>query len=449
MTTGKLLKSLLDIAGLSQKSFADSMFTSPSKLSKLINGNILLSQKEASDFSEQACRILANEIYEPNCCFKLKNLFPFIVDFSSRNELYQFLLAAFSYTMILDLEAADESVSDRTISDLHYSGSRPCKYMFCIICSDYLTREIPGEYEFFTSLPRYSDKYIECFEHIMPLIPPGKLKISMQQFIDLQARQETGVRYGDGIAQKIFKEEEYSDLCFWQLDFESSNHFLMLRNQFILLFNEYVGGTPQVTLIRNRAQLDSYAVFVESAMHKASRRSFCQENVADFLNQKADGNEEVRSKMRAISQLVQTLDSAEFPDPLDFFNNILKNDAVFYITSDALTDFLLSSSISAQLLKIEDLPLEKRIKYVRNFYKYLDQYKNGQINIIESHVFSLVIICQASNSLICLINVPKNSLKYHILLTESIADEVKNWAALSAVDSFHFIKTLMRQVRDQ
>ena len=449
MTSGTLLKSLLDIAGLSQKSFADSLFISPSKLSKLIHGNIFLSQKEASDFSEQAARILANEIYEPNCCFKLKDLFPFIIDFSSRNELYEFLLTAFTYTIILDLEAADESVSDRTIRNLHYSGTKPCRYMFCIICSDYLTRERLSKYEFFTSLPRYSDKYIECFDHIMPLIPTGKFKISMQQFFYLQRKPAAGFRYRDGFARRIFQEEEYSDLYFWQLDFESSNHFFMLKNQFILLFNEYVGGTPQVTLIRNRAQLNHYTAFVESAMQKASRRSFCQENVADFLNHKADRDEEVRNKMRVISQLAQTMDSTEFPDLLQFFNSILEDGAAFYITSDALADFLFSRSISEQLLKIEGLSLINRIKHLRNFYKYLDQHKNKQINIIDSHVFSVVIICQGSNSLICLINIPRNNLKYHILQTQSIADEMAEWAKLSAVDSFQFIKTLMRQVRDQ
>ncbi|NLV99500.1 MAG: helix-turn-helix transcriptional regulator [Clostridiaceae bacterium] len=449
MTTGTLLKSLLDIAGLRQKSFADRMFTSPSKLSKLINGNILLSRKEANDFSERAARILANEIYEPNCYYKLQDLFPFIVNFSSRNELYQFLLAAFSYTINLDLESADVAVSDRTKTDLHCSGPKQCKYMFCIICSDYLTREILEEYEFFSSLPRYSDRFIECFEDIVPLIPAGKYKMSMQQFFYLHGKNTARVGYGEDIVAKIFEEEEYSDLYFWKLDFESSNHFFMLKNQFILLFNEYVDGTPQISLLRNRAQLDRYTAFVDSAMERASRRSFNQNNVSDFLNQSADENEEVRSKMRVISELAQIIDSTDFPDPLHFFNNLLKNDAALFITSDALADFLFSRNIAEQLLKIEGISLGKRIKYVKNFYKYLDKQKDKRINIIESHVFSLVIICQGNYSLICLINVAKNILKYHIVHTEAIAGEMTKWAALSAIDSSQYIKTLMRQVRDQ
>ena len=153
--------------------------------------------------------------------------------------------------------------------------------------------------------------------------------------------------------------------------------------------------------------------------------------------------------MRVISHLAQTMDSTEFPDPLQFFNSILEDGAAFYITSDALADFLFSRSISEQLLKIEGLSLINRIKHLRNFYKYLDQHKNKQINIIDSHIFSVVIICQGSNSLICLINIPRNNLKYHILQTQSIADEMAEWAKLSAVDSSQFIKTLMRQVRDQ
>ncbi len=298
-------------------------------------------------------------------------------------------------------------------------------------------------------MPRYSDRFIECFEDIVPLIPAGKYKMSMQQFFYLHGKNTARVGYGEDIVAKIFEEEEYSDLYFWKLDFESSNHFFMLKNQFILLFNEYVDGTPQISLLRNRAQLDRYTAFVDSAMERASRRSFNQNNVSDFLNQSADENEEVRSKMRVISELAQIIDSTDFPDPLHFFNNLLKNDAALFITSDALADFLFSRSIAEQLLKIEGISLGKRIKYVKNFYKYLDKQKDKRINIIESHVFSLVIICQGNYSLICLINVAKNILKYHIVHTEAIAGEMTKWAALSAIDSSQYIKTLMRQVRDQ
>jgi len=449
MTTGKLLKSLLDIAGLSQKSFAGSISISSSKLSKLINSNIFLSRKEASDFFERASRILANEIFEPDCWFKLQSLFPFVVKFRSRHELYQFLLTAFSYSNVLDREAADKSVPDRSRKDLHYFGTQECKYIFYIISSDYLTRDIQQKHEFFSSLPRYSDKYIECFEDIVPLLPAGKFNISMQQFIYLQRKTDARIRYGEGNVEKIFEEEEYSDLYFRQLDFVSSNHFFMLKNQFVLLFNEYVAGAPQITLIRNLAQLDHYSKFVDSAMEKAGRRSFCQNSVTDFLNRKADEDEEVRDKMRVIYDLAQIMDSTDFPDPLHFFDSILKNDAAFFITSDALAGFLFSRSISEQLLKIEEISLGKRINYVRNFYKYLDEHKNSRINIIESHVFGVVIACRGKSSLICMVNVPKNCLKYHILPTEAIADEMTKWAGLSAIDSTLFIKTLMRQVRDQ
>ena len=367
----------------------------------------------------------------------------------SRHELYQFLLSAFSYSIVLDREAADKSVSDRSRKDLHYFGTQECKYIFCIITSDYLTRDIQQKHEFFSSLPRYSDKYIECFEDIIPLIPPKKFKMNMKQFFQLQGKFSGPVRSGKGMVERIFKEEEYSDLYLWELEFESDNHFFMLKNHFVLLFNEYVDGTPQITLIRNQNQLDHYSDFVDAAMKKAGLRSFRQDNVKDFLEQKADKYEEVRSKMRVLSDLAGIIDSTDFLDPLLFFDSLLKNEAALYITSDALIDFLFSRSISDQLLKIENIPLPDRIKYVREFYKYLDEHKNSRINIIESHVFGVVIVCRGKSSLICMVNVPKNCLKYHILPTEAIADEMTKWADLSAIDSTLFIKTLMRQVRDQ
>ena len=95
MTTGDLLKALLDIANLKQKSFAERMYTSPSKISKIISGKLLVSSVEANSFSEQAARIIADEVFENNCYFKFRDIFPVIFDFSSRYDLNDFLYSAF------------------------------------------------------------------------------------------------------------------------------------------------------------------------------------------------------------------------------------------------------------------------------------------------------------------------------------------------------------------
>ena len=57
MNTGELLESLLGIANMKQRVFAENMYASPSKISKIINGKLTVSAAEARSFSQQAARI--------------------------------------------------------------------------------------------------------------------------------------------------------------------------------------------------------------------------------------------------------------------------------------------------------------------------------------------------------------------------------------------------------
>lgn len=449
MTTGELLSALLDIAGISQKHFAESMFTSPSKISKLINGNILLSIKEATDFSEQASHILAREIFDSNCHVKLQKFFPFNLNFASRHDLYQFILLAFLYAITLDKEAAHKTGSDRQKEDLHYSGTRQIQYMFCIICSDYLRRCPKQKLEFYSSIPQFSGPYAKIFGEVMVLIPPGECNITMHQLAFSPLSQSGRQKYKTDIVERIFEREEFSDLYFWQVDSESSNHIFMLQNHFALLFNQQLDGIPQMSVFRSKSQLERFNEFISSTMKKATLTSFGKDELEGFLSKDTDGYVEVRTKIRAMSELGKSMDNSDLPSAVQFFDKILEDETSIYITSDALEAFLFSRNISEKLFKSEEVSLQERLSYLKDFSRYLEEYKNNSINIIESQVFSIIVLCKGADSFICLINVPNNTLKFHIIASEVIAFELAEKTRNYAIDVSSYIKSLIRQVRKQ
>lgn len=108
MRTCYLLTSLFEIAGLTQKKFSELMDMSPSTVSQICSGQQLVRMNEAASFSSKAARILANYIFNYQCCSKFKDLFPIIIEFYSRQELEEFLEQAFHYALDNDWEAATD-----------------------------------------------------------------------------------------------------------------------------------------------------------------------------------------------------------------------------------------------------------------------------------------------------------------------------------------------------
>lgn len=102
MDTGSLLKSLLNIAGYTQKDFAGMISLSPSTFSKIINGKYQIHSSDTVPFSTNCARILAQKIYEHNCYYKLGGIFPIICKFSSRQNLEHFFFLAFQYVINQD-----------------------------------------------------------------------------------------------------------------------------------------------------------------------------------------------------------------------------------------------------------------------------------------------------------------------------------------------------------
>lgn len=449
MTTGYLLSSLLNIAELTQKNFAERMFASPSKVSKLINGNIFVSQKEAAEFSAHAAHIFATEIFEPNCYIKFKEIFPFILNFTSRSDLFDFLLNALLYAISMDQESEYEAGYGSAPRDLNYSGMKLTQYMFCIICSDYLIRQSPAKLEYYSSIPQYFGYFVSFFDEIISLVSPGDFILTMHQFVHTQPNPVNRDEYKVSVVDKIFEEEEYSDVYYLDIDFKSTNHFFILKDHFVLLFSQYVDGTPQLTLMRSETQLEHYIDFISSTLEKASLRSFRQDKLPPFPVLEDDAFQEVSEKIRIIAELTKPRAASEHPDTAKFIADILEGDAAIYFSTDAVEAYMFSKKIFKPLLNVEELPLEKRVSTFSKVLLQVGGNYRGQIKLFDSRAFAMIVECQGPYSLTCVINVPSGLLKYHIVDTEFISAEMSAKTADSMIDARSFFQNLMRQTASE
>lgn len=236
MTTGDLLKALLDIANLKQKSFAERMYTSPSKISKIISGKLLVSSVEANSFSEQAARIIADEVFENNCYFKFRDIFPVIFDFSSRYDLNDFLYSAFQYTIEQDRDANGDP-SGLSHNNKYYSGNKQVLYMTSIILSDYLKADKRDRLVFYSSLQQFFGHYASLLDKLIILPAKMKREIIFHQLFDQDHFKTLSQEYKANILESLFESELYSDFYRWQAKVDSSKPFLLLEDKVIMLYD--------------------------------------------------------------------------------------------------------------------------------------------------------------------------------------------------------------------
>ncbi|NLC26281.1 MAG: hypothetical protein GX777_06645, partial [Fastidiosipila sp.] len=141
MKTASLLEELIAIAAITKKDLAAAVSLSPSGLSRFLTGQHSLDLRDHKNFSLGSAQLLASAIYKPNCFRKLTGIFPFIYDFSSKNDLEIFLYNAISYTLEHDFAVSNEIFPDYQDKDYFYYNHRQVLNMTCIILSDILQTE--------------------------------------------------------------------------------------------------------------------------------------------------------------------------------------------------------------------------------------------------------------------------------------------------------------------
>lgn len=449
MKTGRLLKSLLDIADITQKSFAESVFTSPSTISKIITGKHLVSPSEEKSFSAKAARILADNIYESNCYFKFKDILPVICDFTSKHDLEQFLLKAFMYSIELDRENSEDTVN-RDRPSKYYSGRKQIIHMFCIITSDYLRTDRHELLEFYSALP-LSLGYAQLGLDEIKVVPPElRRELIFNQLFDSNQCMHGADDCAVESIKAIFMTEQYTELYRWQATLDPTKPFLLLKGKYIILFNRQIDGTPQMTLVTNTLELDNIYDYIAVIMSKAKRLTYTESDIEGFLNDKPmSGERLVDSKIRAISELspVEAVADEVVEEIRLLMHVFVEDDAGIYISADVLKAFVFSQEVFIPVLREIEIPMSDRIKILNIIREYVDRNKDSHIYILNIPMNSITIVSQDNPSLICLINPYTKKVKYHLVDTDTLKEELGKISPKSLINVSAYVSNLIDQAQ--
>ncbi len=442
MNTGELLKSLLDIANLKQKAFAESMYASPSKISKIINGKLTISAAEARSFSEQAARFFADELYEDNCYFKFRDIFPVILDFSSWHDLNDFLFSAFQYSIEQDIETA-EHPDGRNYRNKYYSGSKQILYMYCIILSDYLKRDLNEPLELYSSLQRFFGFYANLMNKVIILLPEKRWQLRLNQFYNQDHLNTLAQEYKSDILMSLFKTELFADLYRWQLNVDASKPFLLVQGKFIMLFDRQIDGTPQLALIRNPSELNHFNDLIMDKLKEARCMTFNSDTIQEYLDREAAKTESLEIDKK-IKVLLSTTPAGygreqEGDQVANFYGNLLEDGTSIYMSADSIATFLFKAEVIVPDLLTVDLDVDARIDYLTRIRNYVDSIKQTSVNVINTPLNSLSLLLDGDWSLISLVHPLSQKVKYHIFASDLIGPELENARTVSGINVSDYI----------
>lgn len=452
MNTGELLKSLLHISNMKQKTFADNVFASPSKISKIINGKLLVTTAETKSFSEQAARIFAEELYDNNCYYKFRDIFPIIFDFNSRYDLNDFLYSAFQYTIEQDREAAGDP-RGRSHENKYYSGKQHILYMYCIILSDYLKRDRHELFESFSAMQQFFGYYAELLSKIIVLPPDMQREIIFHQFFDPDHLKTLAHEHKNNILMTIFETELYTDLYRYETKIDANKPFLLVKDKFIMLFDKQIDGTPQLTLIRNPSELDNFYKLIMNKTQDARCMTFNTDSIGEYLER-----EEAETDNLLVDEKIRVFLSAtpleEKTNPEDnrvesFYGKLLEDGTSIYMSADSLEAFLFRSEITIPFFSTVDLDLESRIEYLARIRDHLETIKPAPVYVINTPLNSLSLLINGDWSLVSLVHPLSKRVKYHIFDSDLIGPELKNVASQSDINASDYIDRLISQARKQ
>ncbi|HHU07261.1 MAG TPA: helix-turn-helix transcriptional regulator [Clostridiaceae bacterium] len=451
MKTGRLLKSLLDIADITQKNFAESIYTSPSTISKIITGKHLVSSSDEKSFSAKAARILADNIFETNCYFKFRDILPIICDFISKHDLEQFLLKAFMYAIEIDRENSEDSVNINRPTK-YYVGRKQIMHMVCIITSDYLRTDRHELLEFYSALP-LSFGYSQLGLDEIKVVPPAlRRELIFNQLFDpgqcLRGADDCIVEN----IETVYTTEQYSELYRWQATLDPTKPFLLLKDKYIILFNQQIDGTPQMTVITNKPELDNIYDHIAAIMSKAKRLTYTESDIEEYLNDKSVTEERlIDSRIRAISEMSPTGTPAdEIVEGIrQLMQTFVQDDVSIFISADVLNAFVFSKEVLVPVLRDIEIPLRDRIKILEIIRDYMEANKHANIHIINISLHSITVLCLDQPSLICLINPFSKKAKYHLVDSNVLKEQMEKSSAKSFINAYRYISNLIDQAQER
>ncbi|MEG0249335.1 MAG: hypothetical protein RR561_01755 [Peptostreptococcus sp.] len=430
MKISELLENLFSIAGVQKTDFAIAMNISPSSLSKILSGKTIPIAEEKNQFSKKAAHFFAESIYEYDCHLKFKNIFPLLYDFRSMYELKVFLIHAIDYALENNYSSRkNDAIFEHNNKTDSFIGRESVLNMACIIISDYYRKNVDNQIEISSSLRLFSQLYYDIFKHIKFTIPKKIRNINYNHFFDLDTFEKTYKNHDFCTVEKIVNSRKSLNLNLFEMKMDSDSSFLLMKGQFLLLFNVLMDGTLLMTFINK----DSYLSKFENSLIKKNPQKFSytrseaidilKENPALFENVIKEKIDRIYSFL-PLGFLIEKNDFEQINGHkyildiiMKIFNKVVTEDTDVYISTDAITEFLITGEIVIPLIGMIDIEEKERINYYIRLDKYLNEHNINKVKIVDSKLPKLAFLCAEGLSILYVMGDEYKDEKIHILKT--------------------------------
>lgn len=460
--TSLLLNKLIQIAQIPKTDFALFLNMTPSGLSKILTASRLPSLKEKKNFSRQAGRYFANIIFSAGCYFKFKDIFPFIYDFHSKDELSAFLAAAIEYTLDLDFMNENGENSNYPDKEIFFLGKKNILNMFCIIVSDLLHTNPQSEFEVFSTLPIFDHNFSDIFSRIVCFTEKKQASIVFNHLFDKQTFELAYEKDNINIVSVITEFQNSMDLNFWQLSQKIEKDFILIQSHCLFSFSIQLDGTPLLSYITHRGYLAIFFKYLNGL--NAAKMSYSSNEIIQYLEQNSTSiSDTFVDNIQAIynfipvgylltqNELSQSQISKSITNKiLQLYEQILNSEHTFFISVDLIQNFCTSGKISLPLVGIIDIPPKKRISYLKRLNRYYNEYgHHRKIKIVNAEMPRVSMLCAKGFNVIYTFDVNNHREKIHCFNTGVIYNIMQKEVNENHMPIFDFTPELWQVYLDE
>ncbi len=432
MKTGILLEKLINIAQAPKIDFALSMNMAPSGLSKILTGKRLPFLKEKRMFSRQAAEYFAEALYGYNCYLKFDPVFPVIYNFHSKYELELFLSDALEYALDQDFAIENDENRDYPDKESGFLGKKKVLNMFCIIVSDYVVNHDDTPLEFYSTLPLFCRFYADIFRRVVIASPKKQNQISFNHFFNISSFEVSYDEYNMDVLLSIAQVQQYYDLNLWKIPEKMKQLFLLLKGNFLFVFNIQMDGTPFMSFITHKSYL---AAFFNSLMKKDMKKISYNRSEAiaaleadpSFIDRLIHKKIDAVYNFISIGYLVSRQEMDAITDNeilkesiLKLFHSIMTGEALFCVTVDAMMHFCATGKAIVPLLGAVDIPHTQRISYLQRFDDYITQENASKIKILNYELPNIAVLCFRGLSIVYVVDNEGRVEKMHYFETDML-----------------------------
>lgn len=423
MEISMLLEELIEVAGKPKTDLAISMNMTPSGLSKILTGKRIPMMRERKEFARQTAEYFAEAIYCPGCYLKLKNIFPLLYDFETREELKVFLASAVEYSLDRAFALENNVDINRLDRGVYFFGEEPALNMLCIILSDYVPVKEEDPLEIYGNLEMLHPDFSLIYRRLRISAPERYKNVIFNLFFDKEQLRGLGSEFFTFLnrTQDIFQ------INLWEWECEKRRFFLLLKGKAVLQFNSWQEDSIIMIPVTNPGYL---AMFYNVIIGKGAKKvSYSRDEAVSYLEKHPcyvkgllDKGVDALYNFVSVGYLLERweLDGTAADDFLkdavyQLLNGALVQNKAFVVSYGAMERFITTGNIIAPLLGTVNYPEGTRMPYLQRYTSYLRDDMYEGVKIVKIELANMAVLCAAEMTFVYTIDRRLEVERIHIL----------------------------------